>query len=85
MGVLGNLQVRADSWLDHTKNQEKSNQRTMNQRNDLAILKLYEYASLKLITAFSRKEKAFFFVKRSVIIQLKLKGSVSYIQQLSDP
>jgi len=58
MSVLGNLQVRANSWWDHTKNQEKSNQRTMDQGNDLVILKLY--VSLNLITAFSRKEMAFF-------------------------
>jgi hypothetical protein len=53
MSVLGNLQVRADSWWDHTKNQEKSNQKTMDQENDLAILKLY--ANLNLITALRRK------------------------------
>ena len=64
-------------------NQEKSNQRTMDQGNDLAILK--SYANLNLITAFSRKEKTFFFVKHSVNIQLKLKGSISNILQLSDP
>jgi len=58
MSVLGNLQVRANSWWDHTKDQEKSNQRTMDQGNDLAILKLY--ANLNLITAFGRKEMAFF-------------------------
>ena len=58
MSVLGNLQARADSWLDHTKNQEKSNQRTMDQGNDLDVLKFY--ASLNLITVFGRKENAFF-------------------------
>jgi hypothetical protein len=54
----------------------------MDQRNDLAILKLY--ASLNLITAFSRKEKKSFSAKHGVIFQLKLKGSIFHILQLPD-
>jgi hypothetical protein len=55
----------------------------MDQENDLAILKLY--GNLNLITAFSRKEKAFFLAKHTVIIQPKLKGSISNTVKLSDP
>jgi hypothetical protein len=54
----------------------------MDQENDLALLKLY--GSLNLITAFSRKKNVF-LAKHSVIIQLKLKGSMSNNVKLSDP
>jgi hypothetical protein len=55
----------------------------MDQGNDLAILQLY--GNLNLITAFSRKEKAFFLQYIMSLLKLKLKGSISNILKLSDP